>query len=93
VTAPARPLRACATGLRLDVTSQASIEAAQIAAQALAHGITEQQVIEDVMLKPMPKHAFVAIGEVGALVEFLAGDAARNITGQSIAIDGSWTAQ
>jgi 3-hydroxybutyrate dehydrogenase len=66
---------------------------AQIAAQALAHGITEQQVIEDVMLKPMPKHAFVAIEEVGALVEYLAGDAARNITGQSIAIDGGWTAQ
>ncbi len=46
-----------------------------------------------VMLKPMPTHACVAIEEVGALVEYLAGDAARNITGHSIPIDGGWTAQ
>jgi 3-hydroxybutyrate dehydrogenase len=66
---------------------------AQIAAQARAHGIPEQQVIDEIMLKPMPKRAFVTVEELGALVEFLAGDAARNITGQSIGIDGGWTAQ
>ena len=66
---------------------------AQIAAQAVAHGIPEQRVIDEIMLKPMPKHAFVTVEELGALVAFLASDAARNLTGQSIAIDGGWTVQ
>jgi 3-hydroxybutyrate dehydrogenase len=65
----------------------------QIADQARIHGIPEQQVIDEIMLKPMPKRAFVTIEELGSLVEFLASDAARNITGQSIAVDGGWTAQ
>jgi 3-hydroxybutyrate dehydrogenase len=66
---------------------------AQVAAQARAHGIPEQRVIDEVMLKPMPKRAFIGIDELGALIEYLASDAARNVTGQSIAIDGGWTAQ
>jgi 3-hydroxybutyrate dehydrogenase len=65
----------------------------QIEDQARAHGITTQQVEEEIMLKPMPKRAFVTIDELGALVDYLASDAARNVTGQSISIDGGWTAQ
>jgi 3-hydroxybutyrate dehydrogenase len=66
---------------------------AQIAAQARSHGIPEQRVVDEIMLKPMPKHAFVTIEELGGIVEFLASDVARNITGQWIAVDGGWTAQ
>jgi 3-hydroxybutyrate dehydrogenase len=66
---------------------------AQIAAQARAHGIPEQRVVDEVMLRPMPKHAFVTIEELGGIVEFLASDVARNITGQWIAVDGGWTCQ
>ena len=66
---------------------------AQIAAQARAHGIPEQSVVDEVMLRPMPKHAFVTIEELGGIVEFLASDVARNITGQWIAVDGGWTSQ
>jgi 3-hydroxybutyrate dehydrogenase len=66
---------------------------AQIADQARAHGLSEREVVEEIMLKPMPKRAFVTIEELAALVEFLSSDLARNITGQSIAIDGGWTAQ
>jgi len=65
---------------------------AQIAGQARAHGIDEQQVIDEIMLKPMPKRAFITIEELGGIVEFLASDVARNVTGQWITVDGGWTA-
>jgi 3-hydroxybutyrate dehydrogenase len=66
---------------------------AQIAAQAKAHGLPEQRVIDEVMLKPMPKRAFVTVEELAGIVEFLASDVARNVTGQWIAVDGGWTCQ
>jgi 3-hydroxybutyrate dehydrogenase len=66
---------------------------AQIADQARAHGISEQEVIERIMLEPMPKKRFITAAEVAATIEFLAGHAARNITGQTIVIDGGWTAR
>jgi 3-hydroxybutyrate dehydrogenase len=66
---------------------------AQIAAQSRAHGISEQEVIERIMLEPMPKKQFITVEEVAATIEFLASHAARNITGQTIVIDGGWTAR
>jgi 3-hydroxybutyrate dehydrogenase len=66
---------------------------AQIEAQAQAHGIGTQEVIDRIMLEPMPKKRFITIEEVAATIEFLASDAARNITGQTIVIDGGWTAR
>jgi 3-hydroxybutyrate dehydrogenase len=66
---------------------------AQIAAQARMRGISEEEVIERVMLAPMPKKAFITCEEVAATVGYLIGPLARNVTGQAIAIDGGWTAQ
>jgi 3-hydroxybutyrate dehydrogenase len=66
---------------------------AQIAAQARTHGISEQDVIARIMLEPMPKKQFITVEEVAATIEFLASHAARNITGQTIVIDGGWTAR
>jgi 3-hydroxybutyrate dehydrogenase len=66
---------------------------AQIADQARAHGMSEQEVVERIMLEPMPKKQFITAEEVAATIEFLASDAARNITGQTIVIDGGWTAR
>ncbi len=66
---------------------------AQIQAQAKVHGISEQEVIDRIMLQPMPKRRFVTVEEVAAAVEFLAAPTARNITGQCIVIDGGWTIQ
>lgn len=63
----------------------------QIRNQAKEHGISEDQVIREIMLKPMPKGAFVEMEELWACVAFLAGDLARNITGQALTIDGGWT--
>jgi len=65
----------------------------QIAAQAQERGITPEQVIEQVMLRPMPKRRFVGIDEIAGTIAFLASDVARNITGQCLTIDGGWTAQ
>ncbi|WP_372762160.1 3-hydroxybutyrate dehydrogenase [Pseudoalteromonas sp.] len=65
----------------------------QIAAQAKEHGLTEQQVIDTIMLAPMPKKAFIGVDEILHTVTFLMADAACNITAQAIAIDGGWTAQ
>ena len=64
----------------------------QIASQAQVHGISEAEVIDTIMLKPMPKRAFITTAEIAGTVEFLVGPAARNITGQTITIDGGWTA-
>jgi 3-hydroxybutyrate dehydrogenase len=66
---------------------------AQIGAQARAHGISEQEVVERIMLEPMPKKQFITVEEVAATIEFLASHAARNITGQTFVIDGGWTAR
>ncbi|AMG31534.1 3-hydroxybutyrate dehydrogenase [Grimontia hollisae] len=64
----------------------------QIRAQADNHGISEQEVINTIMLKPMPKKAFIALTELAETAMFLASPAAKNITAQAIAIDGGWTA-
>jgi 3-hydroxybutyrate dehydrogenase len=66
---------------------------AQIGAQARAHGISAQEVIERIMLEAMPKKQFITVEEVAGTIEFLASHAARNITGQTIVIDGGWIAR
>ena len=65
----------------------------QIAAQAKQHGISEDEVINEIMLKPMPKGKFISIEELYGMVAFLVSDSARNITGQTITVDGGWTIQ
>ena len=66
---------------------------AQIDSLAATHHLTREQVIEEIMLKPMPKRQFIGLDELVGTVEFLLSDTARNITGQCITIDGGWTAQ
>jgi 3-hydroxybutyrate dehydrogenase len=66
---------------------------AQIADQARTRGISEEEVIDRVMLAPMPKKAFITFEEVAAAIEYLMSPLARNVTGQTITIDGGWTAQ
>lgn len=66
---------------------------AQIASQAHTRGISEDDVVERVMLAPMPKKVFITVEEIAAAVEYLMSPLARNVTGQTIVIDGGWTAQ
>ena len=65
----------------------------QIPDTAKARGLTEQQVINDVLLHAQPTKQFVQVAEVAALAVFLAGKDAASITGAIIPIDGGWTAQ
>jgi 3-hydroxybutyrate dehydrogenase len=65
----------------------------QIADQARTRGIPESEVVSQIMLKPMPKGVFIEIDELAGITAFLASPAARNITGQTIVVDGGWTVQ
>jgi 3-hydroxybutyrate dehydrogenase len=64
----------------------------QIPDTAKARGITEEQVIKDVLLAAQPTKKFVQIDEVAAFASFLAGDGAASITGAVLPIEGGWTA-
>ncbi|WP_437230100.1 3-hydroxybutyrate dehydrogenase [Planctomicrobium sp. SH661] len=66
---------------------------AQIADQARTRGMPVEEVIEKIMLAPMPKKSFITVEEVAGAVEYLMSPLARNVTGQTITIDGGWTAQ
>ena len=65
----------------------------QIDDQAKAHNMPRDKVIREVILAVQPTRRFVEIEEVAALAVYLCGDAAKSITGTSIAIDGGWTAR
>ena len=65
----------------------------QIPDTAKARGLTEEQVINDVLLHAQPTKRFVQVSEVAALAAFIASHEAASITGAIIPIDGGWTAQ
>ena len=65
----------------------------QIADQARTRGIPEEQVVSEVMLKPMPKGVFIGFDELAGITAFLMSAHARNITGHTIDVDGGWTVQ
>ncbi|MBI4923779.1 MAG: 3-hydroxybutyrate dehydrogenase [Devosia nanyangense] len=65
---------------------------AQIPDQMEAHQMDRDTVIREVMLARQPTRQFVAATEIGATALFLCSDAARQITGTTISVDGGWTA-
>ncbi|MBB4188362.1 3-hydroxybutyrate dehydrogenase [Sinorhizobium terangae] len=65
----------------------------QIPDQARTRGITEAQVVNDVMLKGQPTKKFITVEQVASLALYLASDDAAQITGTHVSMDGGWTAQ
>jgi len=64
----------------------------QVAAQAVAHGLSEEDVVKKVVLADQPTRKFATVSEIAGTVAFLCGPFAGSITGTTIAVDGGWTA-
>ena len=64
----------------------------QIPETAAARGITEEEVKRDVLLAAQWTKKFVTVEQLAGVALFLCSDAAENITGVSLPVDGGWTA-
>jgi len=58
-----------------------------------ARNMTAEQVKRDVLLAAQPTKEFVTVDQVASLAVYLCSDAAAQITGANISIDGGWTAE
>lgn len=65
----------------------------QIKDQALAHHMTEDEVVEKVMLKKQAVKQFVPLEAIADMALLLAKDSSTTITGTSFVLDGGWSAQ
>lgn len=66
---------------------------AQIPDTARVRGISEEEVVREVMLAGQPTKRFIGLDELGGFAVFLCSDHAASITGAALQIDGGWTVQ
>ena len=65
----------------------------QIPDQAKAHGISEEEALEDVILAPHAIKRLIEPAEVAAAAQFLLGPGGWAFTGAPFVMDAGWTAQ
>ncbi|TCP41000.1 3-hydroxybutyrate dehydrogenase [Rhodovulum marinum] len=65
---------------------------AQIPDQMKAHDMDRDTVVREVMLARQPSKEFATVEQIGGTTVFLCSDAATQITGTTISVDGGWTA-
>ena len=65
---------------------------AQIPATMEKYGMGRDEVIKKVMLERQPSREFATVGQLGGTVVFLCSEAATQITGTTISVDGGWSA-
>lgn len=64
----------------------------QIPDTAKKYGMTEEEAKQKVILERQPSKEFATTEQLGGTVAFLCTDAAAQITGTTISVDGGWTA-
>lgn len=88
-------LEVAARGVTVNAISPAYVRTplveSQIESQARIHSISREQVIEEIMLKPMPQKELIEPQEIGQIALFLCSGAARHINGHNLVVDGGWT--
>ena len=65
---------------------------AQIPDTAKKYGMTEEEAKQKVILERQPSKEFATVEQIGGTAVFLCSDAAAQITGTTISVDGGWTA-
>ena len=65
----------------------------QITAQAQAHGVPEEQALEEIILAPHAVKRLIEPDEVADVVAFLLGPTGRTFTGAAVSMDCGWTAR
>jgi 3-hydroxybutyrate dehydrogenase len=65
----------------------------QIHARAQAQGKRYEEARLELLAEKQPSKEFVTPAQIGELAVFLCGEAAAQLRGQALAIDGGWTAQ
>lgn len=65
---------------------------AQIPDQMKTHNMDRETVVREVMLARQPSRQFATTEQIGGTTVFLCSEAAAQITGTTISVDGGWTA-
>lgn len=65
---------------------------AQIPEQMATHGMDRETVMREVMLTRQPSKEMATTDQIGGTAVFLCSEAAKQITGTTISVDGGWTA-